>query len=145
MIFGIGFDNFEVCRIKAAIEKDTGFLNDIFTDDEIAYCEKLNSKHQNYAARFSAKEAFMKALGTGWRYGIRFTDISVFNDELGKPNILLSGKAKELVLQNGISNVHVTLSHSKSMAIALVILEKGELEKLHSFINNQNNINISTT
>jgi holo-[acyl-carrier protein] synthase len=124
MIHGIGTDNFEVVRIKDLMEKDNGFINEIFTEGEIAYCKKMSHKEEHYAARFSAKEAFMKALGTGWRFGIRFADIGVFHDDLGKPEIELSGKAEELVKQEGISSVHVSLSHTKSMATAFVVLEK---------------------
>jgi holo-[acyl-carrier protein] synthase len=124
MVFGIGTDIFEVSRLKVAIEKDKGLLNSIFTETEIAYCEKMASKEQHYGARFSAKEAFMKALGTGWRFGIRFSDISVINDELGKPLIKLSGKAEELIRQEGITDMHLSLSHTKSHATAFVILEK---------------------
>lgn len=124
MIFGIGTDMIEVSRVKAVMESDTGFRDKIFTEGEIAYCEKLKNKHQNYAARFSAKEAFLKALGTGWRYGIGFADIDVYHDDLGNPHIRLYGKAKELANQEKISRIHVSLSHVREMATATVILEK---------------------
>lgn len=123
MVFGIGTDIMEVSRIKTAIERDAGFVDHLFTISEIADCEKLKSRHQNYAARYAAKEAFMKALGTGWRFGIRFTDIEVYNDNLGKPHIRLSGKAEELAKKEEISKIHVSLSHVKDMATAIVILE----------------------
>ena len=108
------------------MEKDIGFREKIFTEGEIAYCEKMKNKYQNYAARFSAKEAFLKAIGTGWRFGIRFADIEIYHDEFGKPLIRLTGKAEELVLRDGISKIHVSLSHLKEMATAVVILEKEE-------------------
>jgi holo-[acyl-carrier protein] synthase len=130
MIHGIGTDNIEVRRIRDIIEKDEDFLSEIFTESEIDYCKKMNHKEEHYAARFSAKEAFMKALGTGWRYGIRFADIGVFHDELGKPHLELSGKADEMVKKEGISSMHVSLSHTKSMASAFVILEKNSVEHL---------------
>ena len=123
MIYGIGTDIIEVSRIKAVMERDIGFRDKIFTEGEIAYCEKMKNKEQNYAARFSAKEAFLKAIGTGWRFGIRFADIDIFHDELGKPHIRLTGKADELVKKEGITHMHVSLSHIKEMATAVVILE----------------------
>jgi holo-[acyl-carrier protein] synthase len=110
------------------MEKDIGFREKIFTEGEIAYCEKMKNKYQNYAARFSAKEAFLKAIGTGWRFGIRFADIDVYHDEFGKPLIRLTGKAEELALRDGISKIHVSLSHLKEMATAVVILEREEVK-----------------
>jgi len=106
------------------MERDIGFRNKIFTPSEIQYCESMKNKYQHYAARFSAKEAFMKALGTGWRFGIRFADIEIFHDDLGKPFIRGYGKAKELLINEGISKIHVSLSHLKEMATAIVIIEK---------------------
>ena len=126
MIYGIGTDIIEVSRIKTVMERDIGFREKIFTEGEISYCEKMKNKEQNYAARFSAKEAFLKAIGTGWRFGVRFADIDVYHDELGKPLIRLYGKALELVKQENITNIHVSLSHLKEMATAIVVLEKGD-------------------
>jgi holo-[acyl-carrier protein] synthase len=124
MIYGIGTDIIEVSRIHAVMEKDIGFRDKIFTSGEIIYCETKRHKYENYAARFSAKEAFMKAIGTGWRFGIRFADIEVYHDEFGKPLIRLYGKAEELGKIEGISKIHVSLSHVKEMAIAIVTVEK---------------------
>jgi holo-[acyl-carrier protein] synthase len=124
MIYGIGTDIFEVSRIKAVMEQDKGFLTDVFTEGEIAYCGEMKHMEQHYAVRFSAKEAFLKALGTGWRFGIKFTDIEIVNDELGKPHIRLYGKADEQVRKERISAIHVSLSHVKELATAIVILEK---------------------
>jgi holo-[acyl-carrier protein] synthase len=127
LIFGTGIDIIEVVRIHTVMERDIGFREKIFTEREIAYCEKMKNKYQHYAARFSAKEAFLKAIGTGWRFGIRFGDIEVYHDEFGKPLIRLYGKADELVRENGISNIHVSLSHLKEMATAVVILEREDM------------------
>jgi len=124
MIYGIGTDIIEVSRIHAVMEKDIGFRDKIFTSGEITYCETKRHKYENYAARFSAKEAFMKAIGTGWRFGIRFADIEVYHDEFGKPLIRLYGKAEELGKIEGISKIHVSLSHVKEIATAVVIVEK---------------------
>jgi holo-[acyl-carrier protein] synthase len=123
MIYGIGTDIIEVARIEKVMERDIGFRDKIFTPGEIAYCETKKHKFENYAARFSAKEAFLKAIGTGWRFGIRFADIDVFHDDLGKPFIRVTGKAKELITDLSISKIHVSLSHLKEMATAIVILE----------------------
>ena len=123
MIYGIGTDIIEVGRIEKVMGRDTGFRDKVFTPGEITYCETKKYKFENYAARFSAKEAFLKAIGTGWRFGIRFADIEVYHDELGKPFIRVSGKAKELISELSISKIHVSLSHLKEMATAIVILE----------------------
>ena len=123
MILGIGTDIIEVDRIRKVMERDIGFRDKIFTPHEIEYCESKRHKYQHYAGRFSAKEAFLKAIGTGWRYGIRFGDIEVTHDELGKPEINVYGKAKEWVESESVSNIHVSLSHLKEMATAVVIIE----------------------
>ena len=124
MIFGTGIDIIEVNRIQKVLERDIGFREKIFTRGEIDYCEEKKNKYQHYAARFSAKEAFLKAIGTGWRFGIHFADIEVYHDEYGKPLIRLYGKAQEHVQSNAITNMHVSLSHLKEMACAVVVLEK---------------------
>lgn len=124
MIFGIGIDIFDVNRIKSKMEEDSGFLSSIFTKNEIAYCEKMNHKEQHYAARFSAKEAFLKALGTGWRFGISFLDIEVLNDVLGKPYLIISGKSEEFIKKNMIINIALSISHTKEASAAFVILEQ---------------------
>ena len=123
MILGIGTDIIEVARIEKVMSRDIGFRDKIFTPGEIEYCETKKHKYENYAARFSAKEAFLKAIGTGWRFGIRFGDIDIFHDELGKPHIRATGKAKELLEELSVSKIHVSLSHLKEMATAIVILE----------------------
>lgn len=128
MIFGTGIDIIEVSRIKTVMERDIGFREKIFTQGEIKYCETKKNKYQHYATRFSAKEAFLKAIGTGWRFGIRFADIDIYHDEFGKPLIRLTGKAEELALRDGISKIHVSLSHLKEMATAVVIVEKEEVK-----------------
>jgi holo-[acyl-carrier protein] synthase len=125
LIYGIGTDIIEVARIQKVMERDLGFREKIFSAGEIAYCDPMKNKYQHYAARFSAKEAFMKALGTGWREGIRFVEIEVVHDPLGKPLIHLNGKAKELSEQAGLGEIHISLSHVKEMATAVVVVEKG--------------------
>jgi holo-[acyl-carrier protein] synthase len=124
LIYGTGTDIIEVSRIQKAMERNIGFRDKIFTPDEIKYCEEKKNKYQHYAARFSAKEALLKAMGTGWRLGIRFADIEVYHDEFGKPLIRLTGKAKEHAIQEGLKKIHVSLSHLKDLATAIVIIEK---------------------
>ena len=122
MIIGIGTDIIEVERVSKAITKEA-FKKKIFSEREIAYCES-QKKEESFAARFAAKEAFFKALGTGWRDGMGITEVEILNDELGKPSIYLSGKAKEVFEQKGATHVHVSLSHIKTQAVAFVIIEK---------------------
>jgi len=124
MIYGIGFDLIEVARIKKSISNDS-FVNKIFTGQEAEYCLSKASPAQSFAARFAAKEAFLKALGTGWRRGIGFNEIETMNDELGKPSLILHGKAKEVAAELGITNLFLSLTHLKEIAGANVVLEQG--------------------
>ncbi len=124
MIFGIGIDILEVERLEKQISKvNEGFLQRVFTEVEISYCEQKRNKSQHYSARFAAKEAFFKAIGTGWRHGLKWQDIEILNDELGKPGILLRGKAKTFIEEKKIKNIHLSISHVKEIAVAVVILE----------------------
>lgn len=124
MIIGIGTDIIEVERIRKHIEAGFGFKEKVFTLKEIAYCESKTNKAQNYAARFSAKEAFLKAVGTGLRHGLAFTDIEVVNDELGKPEMKLHGEAKLLIKKMGATNIQISLTHLRDWVNAMVIIEK---------------------
>ena len=122
MILGIGTDLFEVERMKKTIEKQPSFIDGIFTIGEINYCNQFKNKVERYAARYAAKEALLKALGTGWRDGITFLDIDIINDKLGKPEINLSGKAQEVANKLGVTAVHLSMSHTKELANAFVII-----------------------
>jgi len=125
MIFGTGTDIVEVARIEKSATRTQSFLDKLFTKDEQEYCEAQKAgKFQSYAARFAAKEAFFKALGTGYRYGMAFKEIEVKNDNLGKPEITVHGKVKDFVSEQKITNIHLSLSHVKEMALAFVVLEK---------------------
>jgi holo-[acyl-carrier protein] synthase len=123
MIYGIGIDLIEVERIQKQLAQSDRFINRVFTPDEIVYCEAKKNKAQNYAARFAAKEAFFKALGTGWRGGLAFNQVEVINDSLGKPEIRLHGKAEQHIADRGITNIRVSLTHLKGVAGAVVTLE----------------------
>ena len=124
MIAGLGTDLVEVGRIAAAMEKQAGFREMIFSATEIAYCESKTNKYEHYAARFAAKEAFFKALGTGWLTGTVFSEIEIINNEDGKPGILLSGETANTLAPMRIINIMVSLTHVKAMASAVVIIEK---------------------
>ena len=122
MLIGIGIDIIEIERVEKALAKKN-FANRFFTDKEREYCESRKSqKMASYAARFAAKEALVKALGSGFRQG-NFTDIGVENDELGCPNMVLKGYYLELIEQKKVKKIHLSLSHSKQWAVAQVILE----------------------
>lgn len=123
MIFGIGIDHIEVSRIESQITRGGSFREKIFSPGEIEYCDRHKNRAQNYAARFAAKEAFFKALGTGYRGGLAFNEIEVLNDELGKPQLRFRGKAKALIQEYKLNRIHVSLSHIKALASAVVVLE----------------------
>ncbi|HEY9115285.1 MAG TPA: holo-ACP synthase [Bacteroidales bacterium] len=125
MIFGIGTDIIEVKRMENRLADNDALKQKIYTPAEQLYCDEGNvTRFQRFAARFAAKEAFFKALGTGYRYGMAFHEIEVMNDELGKPYIVLHGKVKEYLEKEGVSIIHLTISHVKEMASAFVVLEK---------------------
>ncbi len=125
MVFGTGTDIIEVRRIENSIARSDAFVNKIFTEAEQAYCKARKAGiFQSYAARYAAKEAVFKALGTGYRYGMAFREIEVKNDKLGKPEVVVHGKVKAFVNEQKITNIHLSLSHVKDMALAFVILEK---------------------
>ena len=124
MIFGVGIDNIEVKRIKKQIDSSSKFKEKIFTAKEIEYCESKKNYAESFAARFAAKEAFLKAIGTGWSEGLQFTDIEILNNKKGKPMVHLQGKAKQIILDNEINNIQVSITHLKEIASAIIILEK---------------------
>lgn len=123
MIYGVGIDLIEVQRVARLLEKGIRFKERIFTSREREYCEAKRNNAQNYAARFAAKEAFFKALGTGWSGGLTFRDVEILNDRLGKPEITLHGKAREAAARLGIRRINVSLTHIREMASSIVTLE----------------------
>lgn len=124
MIFGIGTDLIEVERVAEKMEKKAGFKELVFSADEIMYCEARTFKYEHYAARFAAKEAFLKALGTGWRSGTAFNEIEICNDEEGKPEFRFHGLTAKTAAELKLGKIFVSLSHLKTMAAAMVIIEK---------------------
>ena len=124
MIVGTGIDIAEVDRIKATIERfGRRFLERVFTPDEIRYCESKANKAERYAARFAAKEAGMKAIGTGWSRGVNWRDIEVRRLPGGRPTIVFHGKAAEIFAKLGGVRAHLSITHTKQSAMAYVILE----------------------
>src|SRR5581483_2155013 len=124
MIVGTGIDIAEVPRIAESIERFADrFIQRVFTDGEIQYCESKANRMERYAARFAAKEAAMKALGTGWNHGVRWRDVEVIRKPGGRPTIQFHGKAAEFATKMSAKNVSLSISHTKEQAIASVILE----------------------
>jgi holo-[acyl-carrier protein] synthase len=124
MIVGTGIDIAEVPRIAAAIARyGDRFLRKIFTEGEIRYCGSKANRMERFAARFAAKEAAMKALGTGWNHGVRFRDVEVSRQPGKRPTIIFHGKAAEFADKLGAKNIALSLSHTAEQAIAQVILE----------------------
>lgn len=117
---GLGVDIIEIERIKDAILKHQRFKKRFFTENEINYCEDHQSPWPYYAARFAAKEAVVKALGTGFR-GFKWTDIEITKDELGKPEVLLHNKAQSLLEEFQIKKIMISISHSRDYAVAQAI------------------------
>ncbi|MBK8494278.1 MAG: holo-ACP synthase [Ferruginibacter sp.] len=123
MIFGIGTDLIEVERVAEKMEKKSGFKELVFSPAEIIYCETMTFKYEHYAARFAAKEAFLKAIGTGWRNGTAFNEIEIYNDEAGKPGIRFYGITAKTIAELKTGKIFVSLSHLKTMACAMVVIE----------------------
>lgn len=125
MIVGTGVDLCEVERIKSAIARHgRRFVERIYTPREIAYAESKANVYERFAARFAAKEAGMKALGTGWHGGVRWQDFEVTNLPSGRPTLQFHGKAAEVAQRLGVENVSLSITHTSVQALALVILEK---------------------
>ena len=124
MIVGTGIDLAEVPRIRASIERFGGkFIQRIFTPGEIAYVERKANRFERYAARFAAKEAGMKAIGTGWKRGVRWKDFEVSNLPSGKPTLRLHGVAAEVADRLRVRTVSLSLTHTAELGMAHVILE----------------------
>ena len=126
MIYGIGVDLVKVARIAAALERHGDrFLKRIFTPQEIEYCQGKARTASILALRFAAKEAFSKALGVGLRRnGIRWREVEVVPNPMGKPEIVVTGRAAQLCEDAGITNMHLTLTDEDGLALAVVILER---------------------
>ena len=128
MIVSIGIDIIEVYRIRETIERTPRFADRVFTASERKYCDsKGAAAAQSYAARFAAKEAFLKAIKTGWRGRVTWHDIEVSLDELGAPSLKIRNEAKKLMDLSGANRIHLSLSHTTEHAVAQVLLEDSRL------------------
>jgi len=127
MIVGTGVDIAETSRIEQSLERHgERFAKRVFTPAEIAYCERFKNRSERYAARFAAKEAAFKALGTGWRAGIRWLDVEVTHQPSGKPELILRGRAQEAARELKVTRTAVSISHSDRYVVAQVILESDD-------------------
>jgi holo-[acyl-carrier protein] synthase len=124
LIVGLGVDIAEVGRVKAAIERHGEvFLRRVYTPKEREYCEKFKNKFERYAGRFAAKEAAMKALGTGWSRGVRWVDVEVVREKGGRPTMALAGEAGKLAERLGVKRIALSITHTAEQALAQVIFE----------------------
>jgi len=124
MILGTGVDLAEVGRIRAAIERyGPRFIDRIYTPAEIAYVERKANRFERYAGRFAAKEAGMKAIGTGWRRGVRWQDFEVANLPSGRPTLKLHGEAARIAADLGVKVISLSITHTADLGMAHVILE----------------------
>jgi holo-[acyl-carrier protein] synthase len=124
MIYGIGTDIVAIDRFQMFLDKgNSALISRLFTPAERTCCESRKDAASCMAARFAAKEAFLKALGTGLREGISWQDMEVTNDALGKPEMKLSGKAEELFVIHELYRIHLSMSHDGGNAVAMVVLE----------------------
>jgi holo-[acyl-carrier protein] synthase len=124
MIVGMGIDITEVKRIAAVIESQKErFLRRVYTPDEVAYCEQFRNRYERYAGRFAAKEAAMKALGTGWSNGVRWVDLEVVRERSGRPTLSLKGEAKKIADALRVKTIAISITHTAEQAIAQVIFE----------------------
>jgi holo-[acyl-carrier protein] synthase len=124
LILGTGVDLAEVARIRASLERfGDRFRDRIFTPHEVAYVERKANKYERYAGRFAAKEAGMKAIGTGWKRGVRWHDFEVINLPSGRPTLRLHGVAANVAQQLGVTAIQLSITHTAELGMAHVILE----------------------
>jgi holo-[acyl-carrier protein] synthase len=124
LIVGIGVDIVEIEKLRLAmVRRGDRLRNRAFTPGEIEYCEARVTKFQHYSARFAAKEAAFKAIGTGWREGVGWQDVEVVNQLNGKPGLILRGKTLEIAIRLGAKVWWISLSHTDQYAVAQVVLE----------------------
>jgi holo-[acyl-carrier protein] synthase len=127
MILGIGIDLVEVSRVDALVARHGDrALRRIFTAAEVERCSLARSPSESLAARFAAKEAFFKAVGTGWGSGLAWTEVEVVSTPSGAPEVRLSGAAERLARERGVSRIHLSLTHTDALASAYLLLEGPE-------------------
>ncbi len=125
MIIGIGIDLVKIGRLDKAGKNHPSFLDRVFTDREKAYCSRQKFPAQHYAARFAAKEAVLKAFGTGMGPGMKWTDIEVLHGEGGGPIVNISGRVKDLADLKGVKQIMLSYSHDEGYAVAQAVLVGG--------------------
>lgn len=131
-IVGIGTDIVECLRIAQMIDRHGElFVNRVYTPAEIRYCQSRKQATQHFAGRWAAKEAILKALGTGWRRGISWRDMEVRNDKQGRPQVALRGAVRDLVEQLGVREILVSISHCRSHAMAYALALGSDLSEEH--------------
>ena len=124
MIVGLGIDVAEVKRIREVFESQgERFVRRVYTEAEAAYCEQFKNKYERYAGRFAAKEAAMKALGTGWSGGVRWVDVEVMRQRGGRPTLVLHGEARKIADRLGVKHIAISITHTAEQAFAQVIFE----------------------
>src|SRR5277367_3339958 len=124
LIVGLGLDIAEIDRMEAALTRHgPAILQRLYTPQEIAYCESHKNKFERYAGRFAAKEAGMKALGTGWRRGVRWVDFEVVREKSGRPTLALAGEAAKIAAKLRVKNIALSITHTEETAWAQVIFE----------------------
>ncbi len=124
MVIGLGTDLIEIARIERSVERfGEAFLQRVYTPGEIAYCQRKKNAAESFAARFAAKEAGAKALGTGISQGVSWREFEVRRLPGRRPELHLSGRAAEIAKQLGVRKVSLSLSHSRTMSIAVVVAE----------------------
>jgi len=128
MVIGLGIDVVEIARFRKALRDSRALAERVFTLAERSYCESRKRRYQHFAGRFAAKEAALKALGTGWQQGIGWQDVEILEGDLGKPELHLHGKAAERAASLGASSSLVSISHAGSYAVAVAVLETTELQ-----------------
>ena len=121
MVVGLGIDIIEIARVKRSIDEyGSLFLNKVFTDDEIIYCNNKFNRYQHFAARFAAKEAVYKAMASGWKEGLRWKDIEIENEPTGMPKVKPSGKLKNFLSSN--KELKISISHSDNYVTCVAII-----------------------
>jgi holo-[acyl-carrier protein] synthase len=124
MVIGIGTDLMEIARVQQSIDRfGERFLRRVFTGGEIAYCQRKRNAAESFAARFAAKEAAAKALGTGISQGVSWLELEVTREPSGRPGLALSGRAAERAAQMGVARTSLSLTHSRDVAMAIVLME----------------------
>ena len=123
MVIGIGLDIVEVHRIEKVLRGSKSIAGRVFTAEEIKYCSERRNEYQHFAGRFAAKEAALKALGTGWQGGIRWRDVETIAGPLGQPRLTFHGRALELFTESGAVSSLLSITHASDYAVAFVVLD----------------------